>query len=319
MYFVAIVRTTVVNECPILAILNSIFLSLRLEAYWHNHSSYMWRCVSRQSSKVGYDMRPVYQHKIYYCNDHTITEFGITESKNSSTAYVILYELIDTWFLDSNRRVGVWSLPWRWHILSIPLTTGRGTSAETCGLDDVFPPDDLGSHPDALCLYIYIYIYIYIPYMSVIQYWRSCTPSRSIGLYFWGVRGSWAECHFLFSLVYQLCLALWQKFNARMLVTFGICFKQHFDTRYLVFYNSSPPRMFLSLDLLSEYRIQHGAIVPLYVTYSYSTWIFCRGVSGFATDCPCGVWCRGLTTCLLHVGPPFGNRILNNSWAVGLT
>ena len=66
--------------------------------------------------------------------------------------------------------------------------------------------------------------------------------------------------------------------------------------------------MFLSLDLLSEYRIQHGAIGPLYVTSSYSIWIFCRGVSGFATDCPCYVWCRGLTTCLLHVGPPFGNR-----------
>ena len=44
-----------------------------------------------------------------------------------------------------------------------------------------------------MCIYIYIYIYIYmyIPYMSsvigrifhgsVIQYWRSCTPSRSIG------------------------------------------------------------------------------------------------------------------------------------------
>ena len=45
-----------------------------------------------------------------------------------------------------------------------------------------------------------------------------------------------------------------------MLVTFGICFKQHFDTRYLVFYNPSPPRMFLSLDLLSEYRIQHGMV-----------------------------------------------------------
>ena len=30
-------------------------------------------------------------------------------------------------------------------------TTGRGTSAETCGLDDVFPPDDLGSRPEALC------------------------------------------------------------------------------------------------------------------------------------------------------------------------
>ena len=103
-----------------------------------------------------------------------------------------------------------------------------------------------------------------------------------------------------------------------MLVTFGIYFKQHFDTRYLVFYNPSPPRLFLSLDLLSEYRIQHGTDGPLYVTSSYSTWIFCRGVSGFATDCPCGVWCRGLTTCLLHVGPPFGNRVLN-SRDVGLT
>ena len=103
-----------------------------------------------------------------------------------------------------------------------------------------------------------------------------------------------------------------------MLVTFGICFKQHFDTRCLVFYNPSPPRMSLSLDLLSQYRIQHGAIGPLYVTSSYSTWIFCRGVSGCATDCPCDVWCCGLTTCLLHVGPPFGNRFLNTSWAVGL-
>ena len=65
--------------------------------------------------------------------------------------HIILYKWIDTWFLNSNRRVGVWSLPWRWHILSIPLTTGRGTSAETCGLDDVFPPDDLGSRPEALC------------------------------------------------------------------------------------------------------------------------------------------------------------------------
>ena len=79
-----------------------------------------------------------------------------------------------------------------------------------------------------------------------------------------------------------------------MLVTFGICFKQHFDTRYLVFYITSPPRMFLSLDLLWEYRIQYGANGPLYVTSSYSTWILCRGVSGFATDCSCGVWCRGL-------------------------
>ena len=166
---------------------------------------------------------------------------------------------------------------------------------------------------------------MYIPYTSsvigriyngsVIQYWRSCTPSCSTG-----------ECAvpglnvtFVFFGLPIVSCSLIKKSNTRMLMTFGICFKQHSDTRYLVFYNISPPRMFLSLDLLREYRIQHGANGPLYVTSSYSTWIFCRGVSGFVTDCPCGVWCRGLTTCLLHVGPPFGNRILNNSWAVGLT
>ena len=175
-------------------------------------------------------------------------------------------------------------------------------------------------------IYIYIYIhslyefchrtYIYNGNGSVMQYWQSCTPSCSIGLYFWGVRGSWAECHF-FLLSFTNCFALWYKSNTRVFVTFCICFKEYFDT-ILVFYNPSPPRMLLSLDLLWEYRIQHGANGPLYVTSSYSTWIFCRGVSGFAIDCPCGVWCCWLTTCLLHVCPPFGNRILNNSWAVDL-
>ena len=33
------------------------------------------------------------------------------------------------------------------------------------------------------------------------------------------------------------------------------------------------------------------------------------GVPGFTTDCPYGVWCRGLTTCLLCVGSPFGNLV----------
>ena len=62
----------------------------------------------------------------------------------------------------------------------------------------------------------------------------------------------------------------------------------------LVFYNTSPPRMFLSLDLLWAYRIQHGANGPLYVTSNYSTWIFCRGVSGFATDCRLVSWIKHL-------------------------
>ena len=44
--------------------------------------------------------------KTFCCNDHKITEFGITD-KNSSTAYIVLYKWIYTWFLDSNRRVGM--------------------------------------------------------------------------------------------------------------------------------------------------------------------------------------------------------------------
>ena len=83
-----------------------------------------------------------------------------------------------------------------------------------------------------------------------------------------------------------------------------------------MFCNLSPRRMFLPRTSFQNIGFN---MVPSYVTSSYSNWIFCRGVSDFATDFPCGVWCRGLTTCLLHVGPPFGNRLLNNSWAEGLT
>ena len=67
-----------------------------------------------------------------------------------------------------------------------------------------------------ICIYIYIYIYMYVHslyefcYRSYIQ--REChsvlAKLHPITFYR-GVRGSWAECHCLFSLVYQLCLALW--------------------------------------------------------------------------------------------------------------
>ena len=51
-------------------------------------------------------------------------------------------------------------LPWRWQILSIQLEAGWGKSAETCGLDDVFPSDDLGSGP-------YSPFIIHITYITV--------------------------------------------------------------------------------------------------------------------------------------------------------
>ena len=138
-----------------------------------------------------------YTASINCCKKHyiaTTTQLRSLELliAKTSTADVRLYEMIDIWVLDSNRRVGVWSLPWRWHILSIPLTTGRGTGAETCGLDDVFPLDDFCSRPEVLCLCIFICILytssvigrIYTYHRNVIQYSWSCTPSHSIGLYF---------------------------------------------------------------------------------------------------------------------------------------
>ena len=91
--------------------------------------------------------------KTFYCNDSKITEFEAIDTKNSSTANVVMYKLITSW-----TRTGGWEfwlLPWCWHILSIPLKAGRGISAETCGLDYVFLPDDLSSGP---CTPFIIYI-----------------------------------------------------------------------------------------------------------------------------------------------------------------
>ena len=130
-------------------------------------------------------------------------------------------------------------------------------------------------------IHIYIYIYIYIcvcvcmciPYMSsvigriyngsVIQYWRSCTPSRLYDCITGECAVPGLNVTFCF-LWFTNCVLLFDKSDdTRMLVAVGICFKQHFVTKYLVFYNPSPPRMFLSLDLLWEYRIQRGANGPL--------------------------------------------------------
>ena len=60
--------------------------------------------------------------------------------------------------------------------------------------------------------------------------------------------------------------------------------------------------MFQPLDILLEYWIEHVTFGRLNVMFTFPTRIFYRGVPGFATVCPCGVWCRGLTTCLLYVG-----------------
>ena len=63
-----------------------------------------------------------------------------------------------------------------------------------------------------------------------------------------------------------------------------------------------------ALDLLIEYWIQHGTIGPLYVTSRYSTRTFYTGVQ-----------LQLIVFATLGVSPLFDNRLLNNSWALGLT
>ena len=73
------------------------------------------------------------------------------------------------------------------------------------------------------------------------------------------------------------------------------------------------------LDILLEYCIEHVTVGLFYVMFTFPTRIFYRGVPGFATDCPYGVWCRGLTICLQYVGPLFGNLVENDSRFVNVT
>ena len=71
--------------------------------------------------------------KISYCNYSKITEYEMMDTKNSSIVYVIIIDWLRNQFWTSTWRVGVRSLPCRWHILSILLEAGRGISAENCG------------------------------------------------------------------------------------------------------------------------------------------------------------------------------------------
>ena len=65
----------------------------------------------------------------------------------------------------------------------------------------------------------------------------------------------------------------------------------------------TPPWVFSPLDLPFQYWIDQVTFGLLHVMFRFSARIFYRVVPGFATDCPCDVWCRGWTTCLLYAGP----------------
>ena len=91
------------------------------------------------------------------------------------------------------------------------------------------------------------------------------------------------------------------------------------QTICFLFYNCPPPGMVLLLVFRLEYWNEHVAIGIRYVKFVFSAMICNRWVQCFAVDCPCTVWYRGLTICLLYISPLFGNLILNKNWSVSST
>ena len=72
--------------------------------------------------------------------------------------------------------------------------------------------------PSRNSVLIYMYIYIYVCAHSLYEFCYRLYIQRECHsvlaklhpiMFYREMRSSWSECHFVFSLVYQLCLALW--------------------------------------------------------------------------------------------------------------
>ena len=117
--------------------------------------------------------------KTFYCNDHKITEFGITD-KNSLLH--ILYHInglthdfwtrTGGWEFDRSHGAGTSSLS---HWQQVEEQAPKPVGWTMCFLLMTLVP------VQKLCVNIYVSVIGRIYNGSVIQYWRSCTPSRSIG------------------------------------------------------------------------------------------------------------------------------------------
>ena len=106
---------------------------------------------------------------------------------------------------------------------------------------------------------------------------------------------SWISDHFLFRALVVLY---------RMLTIFA-CYVFDIYVWDAVSIFNHLPRMFLSTDFafrITDWTCCHGPHLHAILR------IIGRGVSGLATDSPCGVWDRGWTTCLLRDSPLFGSH-----------
>ena len=159
--------------------------NLAYSCYWSSWTIYTFR-----------SLYCIYQllQKTFYCNDNTITEFGnIAQEGGSLIAPMALahpLHPIDNRSRNRRRNLWVgWCVSFWW-----PLFPPR--SSVLIHICILYRSSVIG------CIHTYN--------RSVIQYWWSCTPSHSVGLYFWGVRGSWVECHVCF-LWFTNCVLLSDK------------------------------------------------------------------------------------------------------------
>ena len=112
----------------------------------------------------------------------------------------------------------------------------------------------------------------------------------------------------------------WNMLHDVLLIALG----QHwFCGNGLVLSSHKPLPVPLLIQILSLYVISIVITIILSTDFAFwiTDWTCChgphlhailriisRGVSGLATDSPCGVWGRGWTTCLLHDSPLFGSH-----------
>ena len=71
--------------------------------------------------------------------------------------------------------------------------------------------------------------------------------------------------------------------------------------------------LILHLSFLFEYWFEYITLDVFYVKVVFSLKLLYSWVPGFATACPCDVWYRGLTPCLLYVCISFFGNQINSS------
>ena len=148
----------------------------------------------------------------------------------------------------------------------------------------------------------------------------SATPHKSLQDCFLGVCCSDVECHYLcVPFINSLIVNLNYHWDFMAIIFFWMTSLGFLKVSSFGSANAHLPRSFRPLNIPFENWIEPVIIGLLHVMFRLSFRIFYRGVSSFVTDCPCGVWCRGLTTCLLHIGPLYGYLVLNDSRFVSLT